>query len=299
VTELRRRDAEVMRFDAADFPARVSVSGLLGESWDVRLDMDGRTVMLTDITGAYYRRPTNFGCQLADDAETQWAQAEARAGAGGLLLTSGSWLNHPHRSGYANYRPVQLEAARKAGLTVPATLITSDPAQARAFAESHGDLVYKPMTHTPPGRGQVVYATPVTRRDLEGPAGQSISGTMHLLQQRIRAAFAVRLTVVDGHMFPAAIHAHSEAAAADWRADYDAVSYEAIAVPSGVAQSVRKLMDSLELRFGALDLLVTEDGRWHFLEVNPNGQWAWIEQEVGLPISATIAEALMRPAAAA
>ncbi len=58
-------------------------------------------------------------------------------------------------------------------------------------------------------------------------------------------------------------------------------------------------MDSLGLRFGALDLLVTEDGRWHFLEVNPNGQWAWIEQVAGLPISATIAEALMRPVAAA
>jgi hypothetical protein len=31
---------------------------------------------------------------------------------------------------------------------------------------------------------------------------------------------------------------------------------------------------------------------WIFLEINPNGQWAWIENETGLPIAAAIADAL-------
>lgn len=55
----------------------------------------------------------------------------------------------------------------------------------------------------------------------------------------------------------------------------------------------------LGLRFGALDFLVTPSGEWYFLEVNPNGQWAWIEQETGLPISSAIADALIAPRAPA
>ena len=34
------------------------------------------------------------------------------------------------------------------------------------------------------------------------------------------------------------------------------------------------------------------DGPWWFLEVNPNGQWLWIEHATGLPIAAAVAAAL-------
>jgi hypothetical protein len=53
------------------------------------------------------------------------------------------------------------------------------------------------------------------------------------------------------------------------------------------------MMSKLGLRFGAPDFLVTADGMWHFLEINPNGQWAWIEQETGLRISEAIADSLL------
>lgn len=51
-------------------------------------------------------------------------------------------------------------------------------------------------------------------------------------------------------------------------------------------------MRELDLSFGALDFLVTSSGDWVFLEINPNGQWAWIEDKTGLPIAAAIADAL-------
>jgi hypothetical protein len=34
-----------------------------------------------------------------------------------------------------------------------------------------------------------------------------------------------------------------------------------------------------------------------FLEVNPTGQWLWLEQKLGLPISERIASALANPEA--
>jgi ATP-grasp ribosomal peptide maturase len=293
VTVLTRRGVDVARFDAADFPADLFVTSSLDDQWDVRLNFKDRTVNLADVRGGYYRRPTSFDCRLDDRSEQEWAKAEARAGLGGLLLAAVRWMNHPHHSGYANYRAIQLMAARRAGLLVPPTVITSCPAQARAFAAEQGEVIYKPMTHVSPGRGQVLYAVPVTVRDLDGDGGEAISGTMHLLQRRIRADYAVRLTAVDGRMFAAAIFAHSDAAAVDWRADYDSLTYEPVETPPDVAVRVRTMMSQLGLRFGALDFLVTPDGMWHFLEINPNGQWAWIEQETGLRISEAIADSLL------
>lgn len=295
VAALHRRRADLVRFDAADFPTAMSASGRLEDCWDVTLNVDGRTVQLASVRGAYYRRPTKFGCRLTNDTEQAWALAEARAGLGGLLLTSVPWMNHPHRSGYANYRPVQLMAARLAGLLVPPTLITNDPDRARAFAAEQGELIYKPMTHASPGGGQFIYAAPIGARELIGEDGEAVAGTMHLFQRRIRSEYAVRLTIVDDRVFAAAIYAHSDAAAIDWRADYGALTYDQVEPPSQVVSRIRTMMSRLGLRFGALDFLVTADGEWYFLEVNPNGQWAWIEQETGLPISEAIADALLTP----
>jgi glutathione synthase/RimK-type ligase-like ATP-grasp enzyme len=68
----------------------------------------------------------------------------------------------------------------------------------------------------------------------------------------------------------------------------------AAVVPAGVRVGVSALMGRLGLRFGTFDFIVTPDDRWVFLEINPNGQWAWIEDAAGLPIAASIADALTR-----
>lgn len=100
------------------------------------------------------------------------------------------------------------------------------------------------------------------------------------------------MTVVDGRFFAARIDAASEAARVDWRSDYHSISYTTIETPDLVRSCVSALLDSLKLRFAALDFIVDPDGQWWFLECNPNGQWAWIEDETGMPIAAAIADAL-------
>jgi glutathione synthase/RimK-type ligase-like ATP-grasp enzyme len=129
--------------------------------------------------------------------------------------------------------------------------------------------------------------------------GEAIAVTMHLFQERLTCNHAIRLTVVDEQMFAAAIRAHSPASELDWRAGQEHLSYELIEVPAAVASGVTELMTALGLRFGAFDFLLTPDDGWVFLEVNPNGQWAFIEQATGLPIAAAIADALTRQEARA
>ncbi|GAA1029790.1 MULTISPECIES: ATP-grasp ribosomal peptide maturase [Amycolatopsis] len=294
VAELNRREVPVFRCDVADFPESLSAGAeLSGATWSGQLRTAQRTLDLDDVAGIYYRRPTAFELHPEmSEPERIWAASQARLGFGGLLAAVEPWLNHPHQIGLAEYKPVQLRAAARCGLHVPRTLVTNDPKQARRFVEELGEVVSKPFT----SRGvsdaegyRIPYARKVTAEQCDD---ENIARTMHMFQQWAPKQYEVRLTVVDDEFFAARIDAATAGAVEDWRTDYAALSYSVIETPNFVRSRVRSLLDLLGLRFGALDFVVAPDGEWSFLECNPNGQWAWIEDETGMPIAAALADAL-------
>jgi ATP-grasp ribosomal peptide maturase len=292
VEELNRRDVPVFRCDAADFPQQLTVTATLDGTWAGTLRNASREVALREVSGVLYRRPTAFDMPAGMSEQTrQWATAEARLGFGGLLASLDKWLNHPQAIAHAEYKPVQLQVAAQCGLIVPPTLITNDPQQAQAFCEQIGDVIYKPMASShvnQDGEARIIYAARVLAEDIGDP---SIAHTAHLFQEWVEHDYALRVAVVDGRFFATAIYAHSTAGRVDWRSDYDALTYEPVEVPEQVCRGVRTLMNRLGLRFGALDFLVRPDGTHVYLEINPNGQWAWIEQTAPA-IASAIADAL-------
>jgi ATP-grasp ribosomal peptide maturase len=295
VEELNRRDVLVFRFDTSEFPTALTVGaeldadGWRGRAWTTRRSMD-----LAAISGIYYRRPTAFTFhEDMSTGEQRWANVQARLGFGGLLASLAPWLNHPHSIGYAEYKPVQLQAAIMAGFRVPRTVVTNDPDTARAFVAEVGQAVYKPFggtaAITDTGGTHQVFATLVTSEQ----AGEvSVAYTMHLFQAWVPKAYEVRLTVVDGRFFAARIDAGSPAAHVDWRADYRSLAYTPIETPASVRAQATALLRRLCLRFAAMDFVVAPDGEWWFLEANPNGQWAWIETATEMPIASAVADAL-------
>jgi hypothetical protein len=54
-----------------------------------------------------------------------------------------------------------------------------------------------------------------------------------------------------------------------------------------------RLVKQLGLEFGAIDLILRPDGEYVFLEINPNGQWLWLEPASGLPFTDTLADLLI------
>jgi ATP-grasp ribosomal peptide maturase len=294
ITELNARAVPVFRFDISDFPLRLSVSAELCETgWAGTMRDAGRVLGLSDVTGIYSRRPTGFQFPAEmSEAEQRWAETEGRMGVGGVLSAIRRWLNHPARIAAAEYKPVQLAAAVRAGLRTPKSIVTNDPSCAAKCAESVGQVIYKPLGASSldeDGVRRMIYANLVRRDELANPA---IRLTAHLFQEWVEHDYAVRLTVVDRRFFASAIYADSVAAHVDWRSDYSALRYGVVEPPEIVRRDVLALMEELELRFGALDFLVTPSGDWVFLEINPNGQWAWIEDQTGLPVGSAIADAL-------
>ncbi|MCK5171613.1 MAG: hypothetical protein KAQ75_17170, partial [Bacteroidales bacterium] len=54
-----------------------------------------------------------------------------------------------------------------------------------------------------------------------------------------------------------------------------------------------KLMDYYQLNYGAIDMIVTNNDKYIFLEINPVGEFFWLEENPGFPISETIADVLL------
>lgn len=302
VAELERRGATVARGDMGDFPLEVKMVASLTDhqQWRGSLNIGGKSVPLEEIRAIYYRRPTGFRLPDYLSSEQQrFAKAEARRGLGGLLLTLPTrWVSHPSRVADAEFKPLQLQVAAKCGLRVPHTLLTNDEARAREFAEQMaGSIIYKtlsaPRIHIE-NELKFIYTTRVDTTSLDEGG---VELTAHLFQELVPKKHDLRLTVVGDQFFAVAfavaIHANSDNAHTDWRSDYAALDYEPIETPHDIRSSVLALLEYFKLSFGAFDFTVTPEGEWVFLEINPNGQWGWIEERTGLPITSAVADLLI------
>jgi glutathione synthase/RimK-type ligase-like ATP-grasp enzyme len=202
-----------------------------------------------------------------------------------------TWINAPSRVHRAEYKPRQLAHAAAAGLLVPPTLVTNDPQAVAEFAEHQPDgivtkTLYARMPRTEDGHlAGAVYTSDVPPDRYRDP---TIAATAHLFQAKLVKKTDVRVTVVGDDLFATEINNAGEL---DWRRSHETVIYRPCELPEAVVAAVHRLMHSLGLVFGALDFVLTEQGH-QFVEINPNGQWGWIEHQTGQPISRALATAL-------
>ncbi|MFF8196682.1 MvdC/MvdD family ATP grasp protein [Streptomyces bobili] len=165
VVELEHRGTEVFRMDTADFPQRLTLAARIdqGSGWAGGLATEYRMVELSRVGAVYYRAPGAFRFPKGmSGPEERFAAAQARAGLGGVLSAlECRWVNHPAAMARAEYKPVQLAAARACGLRIPATLITNQPRDVVAFAtETGGLIVCKPVA--PPFLSRTTSSNPST-----------------------------------------------------------------------------------------------------------------------------------------
>jgi glutathione synthase/RimK-type ligase-like ATP-grasp enzyme len=266
----------------------------LDSEWTGYLARDGERLDLADVRSVFLRRPRPFEVPAHLTVAERWhAATESRYGLGGVLVSLPvPYVNHPARSADAAYKPRQLRDLHACGLSTPPTLVTNWPDAVREFARRHGTpLVCKALAacvlHTG-DTAHVAYTRKITDlTDLDG-----VDYAAHLFQPFIESEYAVRLTVIGQRFHAVRITAGSERAAVDWRSDYDSLRYEVIELPPSVVTGVSAYMKMVGLHYGAWDFLVQQDGTHVALEINPEGNYSWIEEETPLPISASIASFL-------
>lgn len=260
-------------------------------------------VKLNHVSGVWHRKPRSVSeDQLPVAAAYKEYSLSALHEHAGLLLAAfqdAFWISDPHAIWKANNKNWQLELAKQLGFRVPATLITSDNEAAAKFIDAHKQVIVKPLANVLPvvdGIPKAFFATIANAR--QKPDLRYLHLAPAIFQQLIDPMYDIRVTVVGGQVFAAAIHTKNEcedSTVRDWRAlQFDeSARIEPTTLPADIAGQCVQHVRSLNLQFGALDFVVDKKGTLWFLENNPNGQWAFVEKATGQPIGKTIAQLLI------
>lgn len=292
LSALSRHGARAALLDLSLVPRQgaVAVAAGVPGPWPALTLPTGERVGLEEIGAVWWRRPSTpvvhdgLGYAAGHHARLQWEAALHGLVAG----LEARLVNDPWREARAAQKPGQLAAAGRAGLLVPPTLVTSDPAAARAFLDglAGAAAVAKPLDGTDP-EGWT---------GLVGPAALArltALRTAPVILQAHVPGVDVRVTVVGQRLFACEIDARATGSPQDFRASFPAARVAPCEVPAAVAGPLRRLVDGLGLAYAAVDFRVrASDGAWHFLEANPSGQWRGFEARTGQPITEAVAALL-------
>lgn len=283
LSELNSRRVPFWRTDLADFPTRTRLHTRLGASgqWQGAMHDDFRGIDLSQLRAVWWRKPTPFEfAATMGEPEQRFARSQAKQAVAGVLasLPDVLWVNRPERNADCT-KPLQLAVAVESGLHVPDTLITNDPGDVAEFAkEVGGPIITKVLggiVHTEDGRRGQLYTRRVPPEQYADPR---IALTAHLFQREITAkAYEIRVTVVGDELFPVTIHAPAGPGRLDWRRDSKNLTYAPATLPGYLQDGVREMMRRLGLVYAACDFIVDTDGAHWLVDVNPAGQWAWID----------------------
>lgn len=209
------------------------------------------------------------------------------------FLENKNWLNFYRDSYYAENKYRQYSVAQKLGFQIPNFISSNDKAELEQFALAHKSIVLKLMNQdfykTEEGDYKGIYVNKITIDSLK--QFQTENENPITLQEYIEKDYEVRYTVVGEHHFVCKIESQkSEIAKIDWRRyDLPNTPHSRIIPPVEIQNKIRQFMDSFNLKYGAFDFIVSPDNNWYFLELNSMGQYLWIEDLSGMPISMGIA----------
>lgn len=214
------------------------------------------------------------------------------------IAPSATWVNAPFANKRASNKIVQLRAAAECGLHFPPTIFSNNPTHIRTFADTHAPLIYKPFYQASwigSASTKSLLTTRIVRSDLNDDA--SLAACPGIFQKMVEKDYELRLTVMGDTAIGLKIGGYQNTSAAtDWRswAHTGEIRFDLIDVPAHIVQQSRQLMDKLGIVFGCLDFIVDADGAHHFLEVNPAGQFLWMEDALpALPMLQLFCEFLL------
>jgi glutathione synthase/RimK-type ligase-like ATP-grasp enzyme len=285
---LRAKGHHVVLWHGADFPTQQSTSihiSSQGLRWQVEgPDLDLSSGDLFDTV--WYRRPV-FDPVLPEDlhpGDRLICVRECLAFTRGLwelVAQDAFWINPQRSLQRANAKVVQLQQAVAAGLDVPLSLCSNHPGEIRKFLqENQGEVIYKPFTPAQWTLGDqigLVFTSEVSPDDL--PDDDILRLSPGIFQRKIAKAYELRLTYLGDFLVAAKLCSQeSPTSQLDWKAAFANLKVEPTEIPAELDRRCRDLLRRLGILFGCLDLIVTPEGEYVFLEVNEMGQFLWVEE---------------------
>jgi glutathione synthase/RimK-type ligase-like ATP-grasp enzyme len=309
---LTERGSAPFRLNLDEFPRDYQLTQIGSDAgWHAQLrHLPSDAVLDMDEIGAIWaRKPGEF--RFPSDElgaqERAYAKLETEQALFSLLLGLDCyWIGHPHATRAAMWKGEQLQRASRMGFKIPRSIVTNSPAAARQFQrEAQQDIIFKALSDPDLCSNEValeerisngIHTTIVTEDMAEGL--DAVGELACHFQDYIAKAYELRVTIVGERLFVAKIHSQDDArTAVDVRDMSAPILYEATELPGAVAQRCLAFARSYGLNFCAIDLIVTPEGEYVFLENNPSGQFLFVEQLVPtLGIMAGLADTLAEEA---
>jgi len=241
-------------------------------------------------TAVWYRRTKlpNIKCQ--NEGERIYLMNEMDAFVNNLFgIIKAKWLSNPISVANAENKFLQLSLAKSIGFNIPNTLATTDISELRSFIKNNKKTVIKPVS-----RGRIDYPNNSSKLIFTNIMSEEIiialdafELTPAIYQEYVDKDYELRVTVVGEDIFAASVDSQSIAASSvDWRRKR--TKFEEYNLPEDIKEKCLLLLRKLNISYGAFDIIKAKNGLYYFLEVNPNGQWVWIEKDTKQLISESI-----------
>jgi hypothetical protein len=249
------------------------------------LEFQGARLSASDVSAIWLRRPREIVISLdvGDAVEHAHVANEWGEAIEGFLahVPYERWMNHPTCNVRASHKLEQLTRAAACGLRVPQTLVTQARSELNAFWHVYdGRVVAKPLAsgylERPDGSVASIYTNRVLGVHLDAAP---LAPCPTLFQEEIVKRLDVRVTLIDDRVTAVAMRrtVGGEQIVDIRRDNMEYVNYEVISIPASVDAALRAIIRSYGLRFAAVDFAITPKDEWVFFEINPNGQWAWMD----------------------
>ncbi|MEA2113384.1 MAG: hypothetical protein U9P63_01870 [Patescibacteria group bacterium] len=259
----------------------------INNSWSLFADIDGNEIDISKADAVWYWKlllPRDL--RIAEQSEfihrqflTLWLSIVS-------ILRDKKWVNQYNNAIEADRKPYQLKIASEIGFNIPDTLITSSPRRTKDFWQyCKKEIIIKPLRIVP-REDRVIFTNILSEEKMEQIERLKFSPA--ILQKKIESKYELRITVVGNKIFPAKIKRKSEI---DWRRDE--INAEATKLPKNIQDKCFELTQRLGLGYGCIDMAITPDKKYIFFEINPNGQWKFIENKTKMPIGQAIAHLLI------
>lgn len=197
---------------------------------------------------------------------------------------SGKWISHPVATNTASNKLVQLQAAKKCGFRVPQTIVSQDPDVIREFHSTLNAGVIIKSLH--PSANEMVLTNMLTKDYLS--SDESIRLCPAIYQEFIPGAKHLRVNCFGREIYAALL----ETSELDWRPHLDKTKMKATNLDADTKECIYRVCKELQLEMGIFDFKLTPDGDIVWLEVNPQGQFLFIQGIIGVDLASAFTKFL-------
>jgi glutathione synthase/RimK-type ligase-like ATP-grasp enzyme len=251
---------------------------------------------LSQVHSVLFKRvPSKFNTPI-EDPDRPYLNNERKHFFEGLYLTfSGAkWINPMFLTQIAERKIYQLHTASRLGLSTPKSILTNKSATALQFLRGNNASIIKPVSNGLQVLKETTYSIYTTEISATGFEDLDLAATFEtpvFLQEKVTNRADIRVTIVGQYIFTVKITKDGDDV--DWRKPDIKKRYELIQLPKKLEKNLLSMNAFFGMIYSAIDLILTPEGEYIFLEINPVGEWVWLEHELGIDISGKLIQELL------